>query len=447
MEVKGKKITVLGGGRSGLAAARLLNRQGAAVFLSESRREEDVAEAAGRLEQAQIAFETGGHTHAVYEADLMVVSPGIAVDSDILKQAKRMGIPVYSELEIAGWFCKSPIIAVTGSNGKTTTTSLIGRIFQDAGIPTVVAGNIGTAFSDFADQVPPEGMVVLEVSSFQLETIHEFHPNVAVFLNLTPDHLDRHETMETYGRMKARIFENQEASDILVYNGLDIRVSRLAKQARGRRAVFGIETAGNACAYMENWQLVLKNREDRIVLMPADEMQIRGEHNMANAMAAALSAWMMDVPVDVIRKGLAEFQALPHRLEPVRTVKEVLWVNDSKATNVDAVWYALGSFTRPVILIAGGRDKNSDFSFLRERIKSHVREIILIGESAEKMKKSFTGIVPLSLAADLDEAVAMAANRAQAGDVVLLSPACASFDMFEDYMDRGEKFKKLVHQL
>jgi UDP-N-acetylmuramoylalanine--D-glutamate ligase len=422
--IKNKKVSVLGAGRSGLAVARLLSKAGATVFISEQQSLDQKQNASELLTFLNIPAEFGGHSEKVLDCDWLVVSPGIDLGNSIIRQAEEKKKPIYGELEVAAWFCQCPIAAVTGSNGKSTTTALLGEMFRTAGIPCIVAGNIGESFSDHVLDTDPRFLAAIEVSSFQLELIDTFHPKVAVYLNLTPDHLDRHCTLENYGKIKARIFQNQNPDDFVIYNANDKNVSGLVKDR----------------------MLVLKLGETEEKLMQISEMRLSGMHNVMNGLAAALAARVLGVEIVPIRKALKNFKGLPHRLEFIRKVNGVKWINDSKATNVDSVWYALGAFSEQIVLIAGGRDKNSDFTLLNERLREKVKAVILIGEAADKMARAFQG-VHLVRAGSLKEAVDEGRRIAVSGDVVLLSPACASFDMFRDFMDRGDQFTHLVRAL
>jgi UDP-N-acetylmuramoylalanine--D-glutamate ligase len=445
--VKGRKITVFGAGSSGLAVARLLKRNGALVFVSEKKSETDAGEAAAFLSSAGIEAEFGFHSLRALGADWIVVSPGIPISTPPLKEAGKRGIPIFGELETASWFCDAPIVAVTGSNGKSTTTALLGEIFKASGKKTAVAGNIGRPFSEDAESLTPDGVAVLEVSSFQLETIRTFHPKAALFLNLTQDHLNRHGSLDVYGKIKARIFENQDPGDWLILNGRDERVTALSEGAKGKKSFFGIDKPGQDCGIVRNGKLVVRLDGREEILLDADDLGIRGEHNAANALAASLACRRMGIGSDVMAEVLRSFRGLPHRLEFVRELEGVSYVNDSKATNVDSVWYALNSFDRPIVLIAGGRDKDSDFTALRERISDKVRCIVLIGEAADKMEKAFKGTRPMVRAKSFVEAVRLARKQSERGDVVLLSPACASFDMFHNFEDRGDQFRAMVRAL
>jgi len=447
IDIRGKHVTVLGAGRSGVAVARLLSSKGAKVFLSETAPRETKSDEAKILAEANIPAEFGDHTSHTVQADLCVISPGIPQSSAVVKKIKSKRIPIFGELEVASWYCRSPILAVTGSNGKSTVTALLGEVFRAARKPCIVAGNIGTPFSGAVGETVPEGVAILEVSSFQLETIRRFRPHVAIFLNLTPDHLDRHGSLEDYGKLKARIFQNQTPSDYVVFNGMDSRVVALSRRAKSRKVVFGVEENRIPCGFVRSGMLTLRLEEGEETILPVNEMGIQGEHNVANGLACALAARLLGMKGEVIRRVFRLFKGLPHRMEFVRELDGVGWVNDSKATNVDSVWYALGSYSKPVVLIAGGRDKDSDFTVLRERIRERTRGVILLGEAAEKMAKAFQGVSSLVKAGSLKEAVLKAKDMARAGDIVLLSPACASFDMFQNFEDRGDQFKILVNQL
>ncbi len=447
-EVKGKRVTIIGAARSGLAAARLLSRTGATVFLTD--RGELSDEAKQNLHEAGVAFEEGGHTDRALEADFFVISPGVPSSNELVQQALHAGLAVYSEIEAASWFCRAPVVAITGSNGKTTTTSLAGYIFTRAGRNTSVAGNIGFPFSDFALERVPEDVVVLEVSSFQLDHIAAFRPRVSVLLNITPDHLDRYDNdFGKYARSKFRILENQKDDDVLVYNHDDVLVREYVERITGQRKLWALgfsrEQFLSQGAFVRDGAIVLRLAGNEEMLMAPEELALRGEHNLYNSMAAALAAKAMGVGSNVIREGLATFAGVPHRLEFVRELDGVKYVNDSKATNVDAVRYALGSFEEPIVLIAGGKDKGNDYTPLKPLVERKIRAIVAIGESAEKVVRELGPCTPQSVRADsMEAAVRKSKDLAHVGDVVLLSPACASFDMFKNYEDRGDTFKRIV---
>lgn len=446
-EIRGMRVTVFGAGRSGLAVAKLLHQEGAQIFVSEKQPVEEKKNASRLLLDMDIPSEFGRHTNRALEANWIVVSPGISISTPIIQEAIVKEIPVLGELEVASWFCRSPIVAITGSNGKSTTTSLLGEMIRISGRPYIVAGNIGEPFSEKVKETVPEGIAVLEVSSFQLETIQKFHPKVAVILNLTDDHLDRHGTLENYARIKARIFENQIESDYLILNAHSPQLVELSHQALSRKIYFGLDMDTAPCGFLHWGILSLRLDQSEDVLISEEEMKMFGNHNVANGLAASLAARIMDVDLKSIREALRTFPGLPHRMEIVREFNGVTWVNDSKATNVDSVWYALGSFSQPIVLIAGGRDKNARFDVLRSRLTETVHGIILLGEASEKMAKAFKGIPNIVRVFSMLEAVSVAQKMAMPGDVVLFSPACSSFDMFSNFEERGNRFKTLVNSL
>ncbi|MEX0746601.1 MAG: UDP-N-acetylmuramoyl-L-alanine--D-glutamate ligase [Rhodothermales bacterium] len=450
-DVTGKRVTVVGGARSGVSAARLLARAGAAVFLTESGQLRDSIRES--LREANVDFEEGGHTPRALEADFVVVSPGVAHSAPLYRSSREKGLPIYSEIEIASWFCRAPIAAVTGSNGKTTTTSLLGHVFRHSGRRTFVGGNIGTAFADFAADAQPDDVVVLEVSSFQLDDIEGFRPRVSMLLNITPDHLDRYEhDLGRYQESKFRVFENQGEGDTFIYNFDDPvvreRTMRLAEERPALEILgFSQEAALDAGAFLRGGEVVLRVKKEE-VLMRAEEISLQGRHNLYNTLAAAVAARVMEVRSDSVRESLMSFEGVPHRLEFVRELDGVRYVNDSKATNVNAVWYALESFREPVVLIAGGRDKGNDYSSLKPLLREKARAVIAIGESASKVAAELGPEVRQHAEAEtMEDALRYARLFAEPGDVVLLSPACASFDMFENYEERGEVFKRLVNDL
>ena len=455
-DVRTKQVTVVGGARSGRAVAQLLAGAGADVFLTEQGPPTEGLEEA--LDAAGVDYEFEGHTSRAIDADMFVLSPGVPTQSNIAQQALRSGIPIYSEIEAASWFCEAPIVAITGTNGKTTTTSLTGHVFRNAladapDRETLVAGNIGFPFSDYVADVKPEDVVVLEVSSFQLDHVDTFHPRVSVLLNITPDHLDRYDNdFHAYARAKFRILQNQGAGDVVVYNRDDELVRDHVEQVaeeRGVRALgFTLSDESGPGAYLRDDRILLRIDDEDESLMQRDELALRGRHNLYNSLAAAVSARVMEVESDVIRESLSGFEGVPHRLEEVRTVDDVLYVNDSKATNVNAVWYALESFDRPVVLIAGGRDKGNDYTDLKPLVREKVRAVVALGESAGKVARELGGEASdCSEAQTMEEALGQAQRFAQPGDAVLLSPACSSFDMYESFEERGNLFRRLVKTL
>lgn len=445
--VPGSRFTVVGSARSGLAAARLLRSKGARVFLTEKGKM--TAETETELREIGVSYEFGGHTSTALDADMVVTSPGVPPTSDILQDAGREGIPVYSEIEVASWYCRAPIVGITGSNGKTTTTSLTGHLFSQSGRKTWVAGNIGLPFSAVVDKVSEEDVVVLEVSSFQLEYTATFRPRVSVFLNITPDHLDRYGgSMKRYAEAKYRLCAFQGSGDALVYNLDDPLLADLAyRTPELRRYAFSLES-NDAAAFVLDDTIHLRVNGNEEPLMQTEKLALKGRHNLYNSLAAAVAARVMEVRSDVVRESLATFEGVPHRLEPVREVEGVRYVNDSKATNVNAVWYALESMRDPVILLAGGRDKGNDYTPLAPLISEKVKTLITFGEAAGMISEALGESAGKSLRArDLQEAVDLAHEEASSGDVVLLSPACASFDQFDNFEQRGNAFKRLVGNL
>jgi UDP-N-acetylmuramoylalanine--D-glutamate ligase len=366
----------------------------------------------------------------------------------VVLEAKRRGIRVVSEIELASWFCRAPMVAITGSNGKTTTTTLVGRMLSDAKKKHVVAGNIGTAFSSVVLELAETDVAVLEVSSFQLDHCESFRPAVAAILNITPDHMDRYEnSMERYAASKARVFMNQQKDDTLIFNADDPWTAKTVQSAASTKLGFGIHTTPQDGAFVERGRMMVSLGDRRTEIIASDEISIMGMHNLYNAMSATLVGLQLGVNPASLRATLRNFKGVEHRLEFVREVNGVRYYNDSKATNVDSVRYALQAFKEPVVLLLGGRDKGNDYSSLLDVVRDRVRAIVAIGESAGTVEQAFAGVALVSRATTMDEAVRAAHDVARAGDVVLLSPACASFDWFENYEHRGRVFKELVRRL
>ncbi len=450
VHVQGASVTVMGAARSGCAVARLLKAHGARVLVSEARHLARQHQRA--LLDMGVALEVGGHTPRALEADFMVLSPGVPPASPIPQAAATRGIPRYSEIEVASWFCQGTMVAITGSNGKTTTTALIGHVFARAGFETVVAGNIGTPLSTYADSTGPETKLVVEVSSFQLDHIDTLRPNVSVLLNITPDHLDRYGgDFGRYAESKLRISMNQSGTDdVLVYNYDDTLVrehaARLTTSSGVRVIPFSYHQTLSEGASLAGGTLVLRLGHGAEALMPTDRLALRGAHNVQNSMAAAIVGRLMDVELESLRESLSAFEGVPHRLELVREIDGVRYVNDSKATNVNAVWYALQSFAAPLVLLAGGREKDNDYEALKPLLPGRVHTLVAFGESASKVAQELGPHAGAVVAVrTLEEATRQARACANPGDVVLLSPACASFDLFENYEQRGDTFKALVN--
>ncbi|MFQ5638300.1 MAG: UDP-N-acetylmuramoyl-L-alanine--D-glutamate ligase [bacterium] len=442
-------IAILGAARSGLAAAKLLKSKGFRVIVSELQKAQAKKPEVEFLQQLDIEHEFGGHTEKALAAELIVASPGISPNSDILARAKAKNIPVLSEIEVAFRFCPGPVIAITGTNGKSTTTALVGEMFKKGRRKHVVAGNIGHPFSAAVQEMDAETTAIVEVSSFQLEAIEKFCPHIAVLLNITPDHLDRHGCFEDYQRVKARICENQTESDVAVYNADNAPVCQALQQAAPKSRLFPFSTEQDLQTGCFSDRGAIKVRLDAPAQVVAQEQEIAlpGRHNRANVLAAISAATLSGISIKNIAQAFQGFRGLEHRLEFVRDAGGVKFINDSKATNYEALFHALHSFQQPLLLIAGGQDKGEDFSKLERLIRKKVKKLILIGETANKIADGDQSGVPKTKASNLSQAVSQAFAAAKPGEIVLLSPGCASFDMFENFEDRGRQFKALVHSL
>jgi UDP-N-acetylmuramoylalanine--D-glutamate ligase len=450
LELKGKKVLVVGLGKSGLAAALFLRRRGAQVTVSDVRSAEALAKEIPALIEAGIMVETGGHGLLTFRRqDLIVVSPGVPMDTPELAQVKSFGLPVIGELELAACFLKGKILAVTGSNGKTTTTTLLGEILTAAGLPTLVGGNIGVPVVALLDSSTDETWSVLEVSSFQLETTEKFHPSIAVILNITPDHLDRHGSFENYARIKERIFAQQTAEDVLVLNADNTPCEEAASRAVARVYWFSIEHPVPQGAWLESGYVVYRSAKNAAVekIMPLSDIPLKGAHNVENVLAAVVAARQAGVPAESIRSSVEKFEAVEHRLEYVATRNGVEFYNDSKATNVDATAKAVAAFSDGIHLILGGKDKGSPYTVLSDLLRQRVRAVYTIGAAAAKIESDLRGVVTIQSCETLDKAVAAAAAAARPGEVVVLAPACSSYDQFDNYEQRGKVFKQLVKEL
>jgi UDP-N-acetylmuramoylalanine--D-glutamate ligase len=447
IELRGKRVLVVGLARTGVASALFCAARGARVTASDARSEGEIGEAAGRLRQAGCALELGGHAIPTFQSqDLIVPSPGVPANLPGLVAARGAGIPIWSEIELASRFLRGKLIAITGSNGKTTTTALAGHILAGAGMQVIVAGNIGTPLISRVDDSKESTVTVAEVSSFQLEWIDSFRPDVSVVLNLTPDHLDRHASFEDYCRAKLRLFENQSDRDFAVINADDPVAARQAP-SRPQLRWFSRSRRVAAGASLLNGKIVFRDEGGETVLLDRADIALRGEHNAENVLAAASAAWLAGVPAAAIAGGVRSFPGVEHRLEFVAEIGGVQFFNDSKATNVDAALKAIAAFSEGLFVILGGKDKGSDYAPLIEPLRRHARLVLLIGAAAEKIDAQINGSFPSIHAGTLDRALALACQRAQPGDTVLLAPACASFDQFENYEHRGRVFKQLVHAL
>ncbi len=443
-------MAILGMARSGLALAKLVKKQGGFPFVSDQKPAAALAGSMAELKKLGVEFETGGHSSACVEGkDFLVISPGVPKDAPILHEAQKKGVPVFGEVEVAYWLCNFPVAAVTGSNGKTTTTALLGNIFAAAGYSVKVAGNIGLPFSEVVADGNTYEMVVLEISSFQLEYIEEFAPELALFLNLSPDHLDRYASFEEYRAAKLRIFENFGPGKKAVLNREDNFLHEYASNLKGGEVFhFSAKEKVSPGASVEGEYLVyIDQGGKKTALLKREQLPIQGPHNCANALAAIAAAMAWGLPPERVAKGITSFAGVPHRLEPVATVGGVHFVNDSKATNVDSVWYALQSVPPPILWIAGGKDKGASYAPLREFIPERVKGMVLIGQARLLIKKELGGLAPVFESSTLPEAVEKAFELSSPGDTVLLSPACSSFDMFTNFEERGEVFKKSVLEL
>lgn len=466
MTIKGKKVTVVGLARSGVAVANFLASLGVKVFATDSKGPDAITSSIGKLDKS-IELSLGGHPERIFlEPDFIVVSPGVPMDIRPLAIARERGIPVISELEFACLLTDLPFIAITGTNGKSTTTTLTDIMLRNSGFKTILGGNIGKALTEeiyklqftVAGSQSTVDWIVAEISSFQLEGIDTFRPKIAVMLNITPDHMDRYRDMKEYISAKARIFENQGEGDFLILNADDPEIIKLygsrftVHDSRQPKVFYFSREREVEGIYLKNGTVYCNltdfgKRTFNSELIGADKIRIKGIHNLENAMASSAAAFLSGCNIEAIRKALREFGGLEHRLEFVDEIKGVRFVNDSKGTNVGAVIKSLESFKSPVILIAGGLDKASDFRILRYPAKEKVKSMILIGEAKNKIANALDGLTDISYAPTMEEAVRMAAEKGVPGDTVLLSPACASFDMFKDFEDRGRKFKEAVRSL
>jgi UDP-N-acetylmuramoylalanine--D-glutamate ligase len=447
LELIGKKVLVVGLGKSGLAAALFLRRRGAQVTVSDVRSAEALAHDIPALLEEGIMVEAGGHGLLTFRRqDLIVVSPGVPLDTPELMQARSFGLPVIGELELAARFLKGRTIAITGSNGKTTTTALLGEILKESGLPTLVGGNIGVPVVDLIEDSADDTWSVLEVSSFQLESTDKFQPSIAVILNITPDHLDRHGSFENYARAKERIFAAQDERDYVVLNADNVRAAQAATRSAARVYWFSVEHPVPRGAWLEQGQLVFRPDPESPAepVIPLKEIPLKGAHNVENVLAAVCAARLAGAPANAIRRAIQKFQAVEHRLEFVARVNGVEFYNDSKATNVDATAKAVAAFESGIHLILGGKDKGSDYTQLAQLLRSRVRAVYTIGSAAAKIESQLRGVVSIHSCETLDNAVGAAASAARPGEVVLLAPACSSFDQFENYEHRGRVFKELV---
>jgi UDP-N-acetylmuramoylalanine--D-glutamate ligase len=444
---EGSRVLVVGLARSGIAAAGLLVRHGCSVRGVDRRRAEELGASAQELRDLGVELRFGSMDPPELEGrDLVVVSPGVPLDLPLFTEAERRGIPIVAEVELGFGVARAPVIAVTGTNGKSTTVELLGAIGRAAGRKTEVLGNIGTALSERAESVPEDGLLVVEISSFQLEACTRFHPKVGVLLNVTPDHLDRHRNMEHYAGLKARLFEFQSKDEFRVQPLGDSRIELLLRPMKSRPLWFGFADPTGDGVWLEEGSLRFRFAGRAGDLIRREEAALPGPHNSENMAAAAAAALAVGIPERAIAKALREFRGLPHRLALVAEIDGVRYVNDSKATNVDALKRALESFSPPLTLIAGGRDKDGDFAAIRALVMERVRYAVYVGEAAGKLEQSWPD-VPHERAPTLEDAVHAARAHTRSGGVVLLSPGCASYDMFRNFEERGARFEAAVLEL
>ncbi|MFZ0731397.1 MAG: UDP-N-acetylmuramoyl-L-alanine--D-glutamate ligase [Candidatus Sulfotelmatobacter sp.] len=452
MELNGKRVLVVGLGKSGVASALFLKKHGARVAVSDTKSGDELRNEIPVLLDHGIAVETGGHGERTFRGqDLIVVSPGVPVDAPPLVQARSLGESVIGEVELAAQFLPGPIVAITGSNGKTTTTTLTGEIMAAAGVPMLVGGNIGTPAISLADRANKETVIVLEVSSFQLETIATFRPKVAVVLNVTPDHLDRHRTLDAYVNAKARIFENQQSGDFAVLNEDDSTCVTLAARTKAQVFWFSRHKEVRQGAWVRDGKILFRDANGQREILDVADIPLKGAHNLENVLAAVCAGALMGCAPEKIRQAVSDFKAVEHRLEFVATIRGVDYYNDSKATNVDATIKALESFPANIHLILGGKDKGSDYTVLNDLLRKRVKRVYTIGAAAAKIESQIVsakdGGPELIHAETLENAIRKANAVAQPGDIVLLAPACASFDQFKSYEHRGKVFKEAVRSL
>lgn len=450
MEFANKKIVVLGAGISGIAVALILQQENAKVILSDTRTREQLRQNVAPLEKAGVELLLGEQNAALLSSvDYLVLSPGVSVYHPLVEEAGKRGILVMSEIEVAYHLCRVPIVAITGTNGKTTTTTLVGEMFRKAGIQTAVGGNIGEALSQEVRDLLPGSAVVAEISSFQLEGAIDFRPHIAAVLNITPDHIDRHRTLENYRATKEKIFARQTADDFLILNYDDPAVRAMAEKASSQVFFFSRRQELPSGIFLDGKMLRIRWKDQDFQICSIDEMKLFGAHNAENALAACAAAYLYGIQAQDMAAVLKTFAGVEHRIEPVATIGGVTYYNDSKATNPESSIKALEAFAGHIILIAGGRDKNTDLTEFMQLAARKTDALILLGEAKERFAKAAAeqGVQQIHYAADFPAAVKLAGELAKPPQVVLLSPACASYDMFNNYEERGRAFKELVRLL
>lgn len=455
IDIKNSSFTILGAGRSGIAIAKLLKKNGAKTFLSDGGDKSKLKYLDEEfLKKEGVDYELGEHSDRVFESDVIIKSPGIFPGNEIIVKAKQLNKKIYSEIEAAYWFCNSPVIAISGTNGKTTTTELTGEIFKNAGFDTKVCGNVGLAFSEIVSDLIEDSIVILEVSSYQLNDIEEFKPAVSVLLNITPDHIDWHGNFENYLNAKLNIIKNQTENELTVINYDDNTLREAIKTTKSKKTYFSTKEKLTdkdieAGSFVEGEKIIYfdKSKNLKEEIMHTNEIKIRGNHNLYNSLASIISARAFNIKKELIRDTLMSFPGVEHRIEFVRELNGIGFYNDSKATNIDSLIVALESFEGNLILILGGRETGNNYSITDKLVSERVKQIIAIGETRDKIAKHFENIKKVNVANSLEEAVSNAMSSGKPGDIVLFSPACKSFDMFDNFEHRGNEFKKSVNKL
>ena len=450
MQIRGKRVLVIGAAVTGVPVVKLLSSLGAEIILNDFKKADEIVEVISEIEQLPIRLVLGGHpTKLADDCDCVIVSPGVPLDIPLVQRAKALGKEVISEIELAFRLTTTPIVAITGTNGKTTTTALLGEIMKESGRRTFVTGNIGNAMILEVENAGPEDIFVLEVSSFQLESVSAFKPRVSAILNITPDHLDRHKTMNKYIDAKCNVFINQGNMDYTILNRDDPETFKLADKPKSKVLLFSRKKEVEQGAFLENNQIIVRVGNNKETIIHKDRIYIPGSHNLENAMAAALMAYCMGVPSSVIADTLESFKGVEHRIEFVEEIEGVIYYNDSKGTNTDASIKAIQAMKRPTLIIAGGYDKGSEYDDFIGAFGSVIKHMVLIGNTADKLEKTAHrhGFLNTHKVKDLKEAVEKCHSLSKPGDCVLLSPACASWGMFNNYEERGRLFKEYVREL
>ncbi len=447
IELRGMRVLVVGLARTGVATALFCAARSAKVTATETRPESALGDVPAKLREAGVTLELGGHTEKTFLAqDLIIPSPGVPADDPFLMAARSKKITIWSEIELAYRFLEGRLIGITGSNGKTTTTTLVHHILTNSGVEAILAGNVGTALISVVEQTNARTVAVVELSSFQLELIERFRPDIGVMLNLTPDHLDRHKTMEAYAKAKARLFENQTELDAAVLNADDAPTAGYTPK-KPQVFWFSRKQVVKQGAYVKGDDIVVTHKGGEDFVMKVQEIPLAGAHNLENVLAAVMVARLAGVDAASIRKAVKTFAGVEHRLEFVAEIGGVKYYNDSKATNVDATLKALDAFSGRILIILGGKDKGSDYTVLQKPLREKAILALLIGAASDKIEKQIAGSVAMERAETIERAVDIASHAAQAGDTVVLAPACASFDQFQSYEHRGRVFKDLVRQI